>query len=336
MNLYFYDYSGDSLSELGFTDRILSARAELAFNDVSSFEYHLSIQNPLLNMLISNKYMLVYQTDCEHELWSVVVGVTASEDITVYCRSLNWFLKKAVVPKLGTDKVSVDAKVEEILMGNELIYAGDIPTISNEIYYYTDKYTQMLDCVKGALSLIGGGHRVRLNTADGPPKLLLDVFERQECDIIISTNDGTAKTLSRSWDVLDYFNGGYYEKVTTENETEVKEWAEISPTQNPLISWYTVLSGENESEAKKDLSEKKEKSEVKAELQRLSYGDDYHLGDIVTVQIENDSVLFTKEMQINKVVLNWDEKGFTEKPTLEETTEPQEGVAPESEEEVTE
>lgn len=343
MNLILYDYE---LNELAYSDKVISSDWEIKFNDIGTGEIHLNIDTLLLKPLIDNKYMFIKQSDCEHEIIGVVVGVTYGDDVAVFCRTLNWFLSKMVTPadfypegqKSLHDNVSQEA---EIILANSHgcdISFGKSAEFTHTPYFWRNTYNRTSDCIKDCLDNDNAGHIIRLDEKTG--KFYLDILKGTEREYFISLNDGTASKIEVQKDVLDFANAGFYEKSikTTDedgNETETTVWTEYPPPSGTaaMHQWYDVLGGSAASEAKSSLKDKSEKKEVLAELQRLKYETDYNLGDFVKVQIENRDVVFAVKQQITAVNLSWNAAGFTETPVLSEIKEYNEGEPPEDEEE---
>ena len=345
MNLTLCDYE---LNELAYTDKIISSNWELKFNDIGTGEIHLSINSPFLKPLLDNKYMLIKQGDCEHDIIGIVVGVTYGEDIAVFCRTLNWFLSKMVTPdnfhttgeKSLHDTVANEANTILLNSYGCDIHFGNSAVFENKPYFWRNTYNLTSDCIRDCLDNDNAGHRVRTDESSG--KFYLDILKGTEREYFISLNDGTASKIEVQKDILDFANAGFYEKsVKTKdsegNETEESVWTEYPPPTDTakMYQWYAVLSGASVSEAKSSLKDKSEKNEVLTELQRLKYETDYELGDFVKVQIENTDTVTTVIQQITAVTLNWDGTGFSENPTLSAVKAYDEGEPPEEEEATT-
>lgn len=345
MNLTLCDYE---LNELAYTDKIISSNWELKFNDIGTGEIHLSTNSPFLKPLLDNKYMLIKQGDCEHEITGVIVGITYGEDIAVFCRTLNWFLSKMVTPdnfyaageKSLHDTVSEEAKTILAKSYGCDIHFGNAAEFTNTPYFWRNTYNLTSDCIRDCLDNDNAGHRVRIDKGTG--RFYLDILKGTEREYFISLNDGTASKIEVQKDILDFANAGFFEKsVKTKdsdgNETEETIWTEYAPPSGTaeMYQWYEVLSGRSVSEAKSSLKDKSEKNEVLTELQRLEYETDYELGDFVKVQIENTDTVTTVKQQITAVTLNWDSTGFSENPTLSAVKEYDEGEPPEEEEATT-
>lgn len=342
MNLTILDYS---LNVLAYTDKIISSNWEIKFNDIGTGEIHLNIDNPLLKPLLENKYVLINQSDCEHEILGVVVGVTYGDDIAVFCRTLNWFLSKMITPENfyadGENSLhGTDAEEAEIILEKSYgcdIAFGTAAEFTHTPYFWRNTYNLTSDCIKDCLDNDNAGHRVRLDESDG--KFYLDILQGEKLDFLISLNDGSASKIEVEKDILNFANAGFYEKsIKTKdadgNDTEETEWTEYAPPDDvpAMLQWYAVLSGSSVSEAKSNLKEKTEKNEVVTELQRLTYETDYNLGDFVTVQIENADVIVAARQQITSVNLSWDSSGLIETPVLSGIKEYSEGEPPEEEE----
>lgn len=341
MNVTLCDYE---LNELAYTDKIISSDWELKFNDIGTGEIHLNIDNQLLKPLIENKYMIIKQSDCEHDIIGVVVGVTYGDDIAIFCRTLNWFLSKMVTPEdfyadgehSLHDTVAKEAKIIlEKSYGCDIAF-GNAERFTHTPYFWRNTYNLTSDCIKDCLDNDNAGHCVRIDESSG--KFYLDILKGTERDYFISLNDGTAGKIEVQKDILDFANAGFYEKSvkTTDadgNETEETEWTEYAPPDDAadMYRWYALLSGTSVSEAKSSLKEKSEKKEILTELQRLSYETDYALGDFVKVQIENSTIVTTVTQQITSVNLSWSGMGLTETPVLSEIKEYDEGEPPEEE-----
>lgn len=342
MNLILCDYE---LNELAYTDKVVSSNWELKFNDIGTGEIHLNTDSPFLKPLIDKKYLLIKQSDCEHEMTGVVTGVTCGEDVAIFCRTLNWFLSKMVTPnnfyaageKSLHDTISNEAKAILAKSYGCDISFGNAAQFTHTPYFWRNTYNITSDLIHDCLDNDNAGHRVRID--EGTGKFYLDILKGTEREYFISLNDGTASKIEVQKDILDFANAGFYEKSVKGkdadgNETEETVWTEYAPPSGTanMYQWYGVLSGSSVSEAKSSLKDKSEKNEILTELQRLKYETDYNLGDFVKVQVENSDTVTTVKQQITSVTLNWDGTGFSESPVLSAVKEYDEGEPPEDKE----
>ncbi len=331
MDVHLYDYN---FNELAVTDRVLSANWNLFFNAVGTGEYHFDIDNPILKILLESKYLFIHQDNAEYELFGVVVGVTFGEDIAVFCRTLNWFLTKMLSPPVTDSGLTTAAVKAAQIFGGRVGCDIDAGVFSEDddrkFYFWRDGYGTLFDYISEVLANVNAGHTVRLNAG----RLVFDMILPSETELYISINDGSAGRIEIVRDVIDYSNAGFYKKENASDNTG--EWTEYKSVEtNKLKQWYALLDGSDNATAQASLSKKKAKNTTSATVQRLEYLSDYALGDIVTVQVENEHDIISAKQQITSVRLNWDADGFSQQPQLTELNEFEVGKPPETEEEET-
>ncbi len=92
----------------------------------------------------------------------------------------------------------------------------------------------------------------------------------------------------------------------------------ISGSLSGIYSWDTSLSSSTESEAKTELAKKAWTHEVKGETAHLKFNDDFHLGDVVRIQVAKGTYTETVEKQISGVDLWWENGNIGEKIKFKE------------------
>ena len=94
-------------------------------------------------------------------------------------------------------------------------------------------------------------------------------------------------------------------------------WVHIPSAKTGIYAWETEIPGSTEDEAKKGLAGRAVSRETKAKATGLSYGKDYNLGDIVTVQIDKGGFKSSDKRKITGVNLWYEDNDIGEQPIME-------------------
>ena len=104
---------------------------------------------------------------------------------------------------------------------------------------------------------------------------------------------------------------GYFNKVTEINPV----WERISNSElKGIYRWEEKLTGTTPTEAWDNLAKKKINEDLSAELQKMKYGEDYNLGDMVRVQMKCGDSLFTYKKRIAEISVGYENNLKTIQP----------------------
>lgn len=318
----FYDFE---FNLLGSEHRYTSLRWEIKYNDIGTFEAHLPLGlTDTVNIIMENEYLIAEQKG----RFAIITGKQLNTEAVIYGRTLNWILSRRTTPKFkqltGTcgelAKGFFNAAFSDI---DNFAVQTDCETKTIDFWRNTRNVTQTV--IMECLDNDGAGHEVLYDIEN--KQWIFRIYKGIERDCIISEPLKTAYDTAFSTDILDLYDGGWYEEQpeTTEGtETDYESiWTYIEK-DNPktgIYHWEAVLSGANSSEAKTDLKKKKINEECEAKVRNLKYGVDYNLGDILRFQIVKGDFKKTVLKRVTAISL-WNEQGSSgESPILSDMEE---------------
>ncbi len=199
MILTIFDLNGNNL---GYVDKVISYYREAQFNGIGTSEFHLDHDDPILSVLQENQYLILEQDGIFQD---IIIGICQDEDLTVYCRSLNWLLSKIVIPP-----ISLSGTISEVI--SELLSAsyggdiamGEIPVCESEAAFLSDSALLFSDALNTFLSEENLGHSLRFSHDDC--KFYLDIIKGADLDFYVSENDETLDKLTFNYDILNLAN----------------------------------------------------------------------------------------------------------------------------------
>lgn len=124
--------------------------------------------------------------------------------------------------------------------------------------------------------------------------------------------DGTQNGVNyKSGDFILCGADGYFNKVTEINPV----WERISNSElKGIYRWEEKLTGTTPTEAWDNLAKKKMNEDISAELQKMKFGEDYNLGDVVRVQMKCGDSLFTYKKRIAEISVGYENNLKTIQP----------------------
>lgn len=294
-----YTYEGDYIAE---TSQVIYSHISLNFNDIGSLQITVSPDNPIMQYITNNKYLLATFKGYHF----VIVDYFATDDeVEIYGRTLNWFLSKMVVP----DFTNLGNKTVDVIADNLLskaigcsIVKGDFATFSEGKEFAKDTYTAFSDTLKELLQLEKAGHEVVFDGSN----YKLNILKGNVREEFISKQDGTISSVTKEESIIDAVTDGMYKLNSDDTET----WKSISrDTKEGMYKWYKVLSASSATDAKTEIDVLVPKTILKAVTQRLKHGVDYKLGDFLKIQYETQGKIetFTKQI-IGVEITNTEEK----------------------------
>ena len=301
--------------------RFVSSNWSIYYNDIGTFEAHFPIDDDISKVLFENDFLIAKQGNKE----AIITGKQIKDDIAVYGRTVNWMLSRRIIKPLGERTGVVEELTKQII---EEAFS-DIYECSGGIYFcktsgsvniYTigrTEATTVFDAVKDCLLLDNAGHRLSFDVIN--KMWVFEVVYGEELSLVVSEESLNSYDTEYNCDVLDYFTGGWYKcKNTEETGAQGETWEYLSKEdKNGMYKWDCILNGSGESEASMQLSTKIKKKEILQKTWNLKCGEDYNLGDIVSVKIIKGSFYATVQKRIVGVNFWYESNEEGEQPIFE-------------------
>lgn len=334
----------------------ISDNWSIYFNDIGTYEGHFSLQSDIVPIVLGNRYLVIVQGDKQAIVTGaqagqtdfVVYGKTVNhilnsrvmlpfntyrefDDSMTPEDVARWVLTSTFIepddpndevenfvlaPQIGIQQNTEGEEEDEGMWRQTAHPVGDV----------------VIDCMANA----NAGHRL---TFDIPNKRwYFECLQGEELTISLAESERNIYDTSLTVNYLENADGGWYEhtieqetpEVNTVGETPVAssqdeeaepttEWLRLNKEDAPvgIYRWVTVLSGQNESEAKSDLKKRADTEEVIASLKNLTFGTDYNLGDFVTVRIEKGGFLRTVQKRVKGINIWYEQNNIGIQPILE-------------------
>lgn len=320
MDVRFYDFSFKLLyilPEHAVETGIVSMNTTTEFNGNGSFElvFHDSDLMSVIREHINE--MLVF--------WNGFQGYATgylfeTGNTRIFGKHLNGLLGRRIVlpdsePKTGTAEEIVCSAVSS---GFDFLSvqrtAGFVKNVT-----YTNKNAVSADSyIQAVLSLDNAGYKISADIVN--KKLYFAVLLSKTNPLMLSENNLNAYNFSENYDNKSFANSGWYlkkeETTTEEGKTEtVETWTKLSEgsEKSGLYRVDAIFKSDTEDEAKNELAEAAASYEATADTKNITYGTDYHLGDVVRLQVGSNTVL-RKVAAVNR----WLEDEYGEEPVLKE------------------
>lgn len=317
----FYDFEFNLLCA---EHRAQSVIWNIKYNDVGTFEAHfpLNIENTP-DIIMENQYLIAVQ----EEKAAIITGKQLTNELIIYGRTLNWFLTRRTTPKFSqlTDTcANLCVRFFNDAFSDVDNFISRVDCTTKQIDFWRNVYNPTEKVIAECLDNDGAGHEVIMDIKN--ERYVLRIYKGETKEHIISEPLKTAYDTSYTGDILDLYDGGWYEKqaeTSEENTNTENTWIYIEK-DNPktgIYHWEAVLSGSNNSEAKTDLNKKKETEKYEAKIRNLKYGTDYNLGDVLRFQIVKGSVKKTVRKRVTAINIFKEAGSSGEAPTLSDMEE---------------
>lgn len=300
----------------------------LRYNDIGSFEAHISADEEKTELIMNNKYIVAVQEGRQAIITSKQLS---GNEIVLYGRTANWILSKRIIPKFNTYRMDIGTNAEDIarwvvsssFADVDGFVLGDKIGLDYEKHFWRNVYNPVSEVVKDCLDNASAGHRVVFDTVNKQWRFEIIIGEYNP--LIVSVGSGNVYSVTYDEDLQDYCSEGWYESSEAEEESQSEEdsesavWKSVSREDglSGIYRWEGVLSGTTQSEAQSSLSAKKWRRDCNVGESTLRCGVDYNLGDTVRVQYEHGGY---KVCGVNRIVgvRIWAESGGSgEVPILE-------------------
>lgn len=301
--------------------RIISTNWQVYYNDIGTFEAHFDLDSPLLGYLMDQDYLVMAQGGNR----AIITSFQLGEDLSVYGRTCNWILSKRVAPPFQVTGQTAEQTARELISQAfsdvENFELGDLAGFTTPLDFGVETYTVLFDVIRDCMAGDSGGHEVFFDIAN--KKWVFRALKGENLSLTISEGNRNAVNIQYTQDLLDYASGGYYpyQPETPEGQQRpdpVWTYLPKDASKIGIYKWDCVLSGAAETEARTELMKKAEVREATATTQGLTCGKDYHIGDVVYLQIQKGTVRITKQKRITGVHV-WNEvEDSGEEPMMEE------------------
>lgn len=310
MDVRFYDYEHELKA---IAAHKVSVNWVMDYAGVGTFEMHLSPKDAIVKILMGEDYLIAVEGDRA----AVIVSKTIDKsECVIYGRTLNYLLEKRVVLPFEDSTGSVKEYISEKMMPEYMSYSFNDFTDFAEAFELTAPQT-----FGGFLADICDehdlGYEVKFHAADSAGNFFtLHIYEGEEKGVVISEAMRTGSGASYSDDALDYASAGYYNLTDDDGNSA---WKYLTKDEESGIYLSeAILDSTSESEATAEIERLKWKKAASAQVRKLSFGEDYNLGDIVTVQIIAGDFKKSTKYRVVEVHL-WEEGTESgEEPTFEE------------------
>lgn len=188
-------------------EKAVSVFWDLRFNEVGTFEVHLTPDSKVLEYAKDNTFMVAVQGENQ----AIITTKDFKKDgLILYGRTPNYILdKRLVLPfEAENDAISLlNSKVSSL-------FGGEIEVADKEYEKTTTikrkEISTLLRLVKECMADINGGHRVIFDTYE--KKWKFECLLSEEKELLFSEDMKNAYNLSYTIDLLDYANAGRYKK----------------------------------------------------------------------------------------------------------------------------
>ena len=314
MVIRFYDFE---FNLVHIEPEFISSSWTVYFNKEGNFEARFPCNSEVLSVVSENRYLVAKQG----EFSAIITGYSAEDEFTVYGRTCNWLLKKRVTLPTENNSVysgSLACTLASTAFSDVSNFVTENKSYGKAISFSSERMETTYDAVVRCLKEGAIGHELKFDTDN--KRWVFATLPSYSTTLMISESLKNASDTAIVADILDLADCGYYKKISKDasgNSTE--EYSLLkNGTKSGIYRWETVISENNETEAKAMLNTKKENSTIKLSTLGVFYGSDYSLGDIVRVQIVKGVLKKTVKKRICGVEIKHTSSARYEQPIFEE------------------
>lgn len=216
---------------------------------------------------------------------------------------LNGLLHREVIMARNEETNSVDYFANKAIQSIGWLTNEEV-TNATSVTYGTDKPQTADEYLQNLFDIGRCGYEIKADFVS--KKYLFKNIVRNKNPLMLSKANLNAYNIKTTYIGKEIAHGGWYKLED--------EWVYISESSNSGIHKIdTVLSATTAIEAKKELRQRKAEFEIVASTQKLVYGRDYKLGDVIRLQEDG----ITQEKVVSGINM-WNENGYGENPILTE------------------
>jgi hypothetical protein len=310
-DIRFYDFN---FNLLHMENQFISSNWSVFYNDIGNFEAHFDLGSDTLPVIMDNNYIAAVQG----EMSAIIVGKKLGNDLTVYGRTCNWLLTKRVTGAFGeiTETVCdlVNGKVEDAFSRYPSDFSVEVVTDVSDTPTVTTSRNEKCETFKLVQELLKQerlGHKMIYNSKEN--KWVFQVIKGNEYNLlVISAANRNVYDITMDWDLLDLYTEGVYKQgegvITNPN----------IPPNGEALHWVKLLSASGPGEALAELNNAVCVNKIQCKTNSVYFGNDYELGDVVTVQYQVGQYKYSEKKRIAGINI-WYESGNTgEEPVFED------------------
>lgn len=329
--------------------RIKSSSWEIYYNKIGTFEAHLKIDKVYTEAILNNEFLIATEGNKQ----AFVTAKQINNEIILYGRTLNFLLSKRCVMPFDTETDGItnnpvivcNRLIEDVFIKDRNVTAPDggtytLPGVDNMIVtdnsglfdvsdeiYTLSSVKALSDVITERLEKDKLGHRLVFDVKN--KQWIFQVLCGSTLQIVLSEGNRNFYETDYTSDIQDKADGGFFEvtvektDTVTDEATNEKEYRFIKKSGfdsviYPICIWETPLTGSEESDAQRNLDTHKSKEEITGAVERLKFGNDYELGDILRIQFFKNDVRKTFYKRISGVKIYRESNEETVEPILEE------------------
>jgi hypothetical protein len=311
MDVRFYDYEHNLIAIVAHKQ---SVNWQLYYNDIGTFELHMAMSEAQAEKILNNDYLVAVQGD----LAAVIVEKQVSgNDLAIFGRTCNWLLTKRVVTPFESSSDVIE--MVKSLTPEYMDFENDTVTESESTFSVTSMQS-VSDFVIEYFNEHSFGHEVLFSLGDdGAAKWIFRAYEGEERDIIMSESARTASEMTYTDSLLEYASEGVYSetKEDSDGNTTIEYVTVKKDDKEGIYKTEISLDAQTKEAAESELEEKKWIRSSEGTMRRYRFGEDYYLGDIVSLQFERGKFRRSNLCRVEGVHI-WEEaQSSGEEPILE-------------------
>ena len=329
--------------------RIKSLSWEIYYNKIGTFEAHVKIDRAYADIILDTEYLIATEGSNQ----AIITAKQINNEIILYGKTLNFLLSKRCVMPFDTTENGItnnpvtlcNSLVDSVFIKDRNVIGPDgstytLPGVSNmhikdnrssfktsDEPYILNGIKQLSDVIIERLDKDKLGHRLEFDIKNR--RWLFEVYCGRELPVILSEGNRNFYETDYTSDIQDKAEGGFYE-VTIENtdpetdKTESKKEYRFIKNEKydllkyPICRWDIPLTGSEEEDVRRNLETHKIKEEITGIVERLKFGNDYELGDILRIQFFKNDVRKTFHKRISGVKIYRESNEEAVEPIFEE------------------
>ena len=333
-----YDFNFNLLTIMS---DIISSSWTIKYNNIGTYEGHFRLNDKISDILLSNSHIIL----TEGENQAVCTGKIADNELLICGRTLNWLLRKRVLPPFKTKEIFGDdfqspKTILDFLLtrsylsppktdDNGFYIEGSIddrktvPNFTLSSYTHSEKLNRHFwrnnansvdEIVHDLCDIMGTGHRLYFNTQNKTWDF--EILKGDTKNLILSEKHLNFFDVSYTEDIENYATAGWYSNGLDSEEENVWKYIENESEDRGILYWEAVLGGIGESEARSSLMSKSKDINIQGRVRNLNFRVDYNLGDCLNILVTFGN--FKKIFQYKVIGVNiWqNESGNGQEPIL--------------------
>ena len=303
-----YDFNFNLLTIMS---DIISSSWTIKYNEIGTYEGHFRLSDKISDILLKTPYIIL----TEGENQAICTGKIAENELLICGRTLNWLLKKRVLPPFKTreifgeefkdPKTILDYVLEKAFISppkidesgqfieNTKDEAKAVQNFTLSPYTHPEKLDRHFwrnsanstdEIVHDLCEIMGTGHRLFFNTKNKTWDFEILIGDTKS--LVLSEKHLNFFDISYTEDIENYASAGWYsESIDSDSGDSVWKYINSNTDTSGILYWESVLSGIGESEALTSLSKKSKNINIQGRVRNLSFREDYNLGDTLKILV---------------------------------------------------